>query len=84
MGDLSDFQRGHTVVAHLAEASVTKTATLSGVSRAVVSTVTTAHTNHGKTSSAMRNGGRKPKLSERDCHTLKGLCLQITELLQQR
>jgi hypothetical protein len=62
MGDLSDFQKGQTVVAHLAEAPVTKTATLSGVSRAPVSKVTTAYTNHAKTSSAMRNGGRKPNL----------------------
>jgi len=29
------------------------------------------HTYHGKTSSAKRNSGRKQKLSERDCHTLK-------------
>ena len=31
----------------------------------------TAYTNHGKTSSAKRNNGRKPKLSERDRRTLK-------------
>jgi hypothetical protein len=31
----------------------------------------TPYTNHGKTSSAERNCGRQPKLSERDCHTLK-------------
>jgi len=29
------------------------------------------YTNHGRTSSAKRNSGRIPKLSERDCHTLK-------------
>jgi transposase len=71
MGDLSNFQRGQTVGAHLAGTSVTKTATLFSVSRATVSKVMRAYTNHGKTSSAKRNGGRKPKLSERDCHTLK-------------
>jgi hypothetical protein len=31
----------------------------------------TAYTNHGKTSSARRNSDWKPKLSERDRHTLK-------------
>jgi len=36
MGDFSDFQRGQIVVAHLAGASVTKTATLLGVLNAEV------------------------------------------------
>jgi len=49
MGGLSDFQRGRTVDARLAGASVTTTATLLGVSRAPVSKVMTAYTNHGKT-----------------------------------
>jgi hypothetical protein len=31
----------------------------------------TSYTYHGKTSSAKRNNGQKPKLSERDDHTLK-------------
>jgi hypothetical protein len=31
----------------------------------------TAYTYHGKTSSANRNSGRIPKLSERGCHKLK-------------
>ena len=39
--------------------------------RAAVSKVTTTYTNHGRTSSAKRNSGRKPKLSEMDCCTLK-------------
>ena len=46
-------------------------ATLLGVSRAAVSKVMMAYTNRGKTSSAKRNSGRKPKLSERDRRTLK-------------
>jgi len=36
MGDLSDFQNGQIVGARLAGASVTKTSTLLGVSRAAV------------------------------------------------
>jgi hypothetical protein len=71
MGDLSDHERGQTVGARLTAASVTKTATLFSVYRAAVSKIVTAHTNHGKTLSTRRNSGQKPKLSERDCHTLK-------------
>ena len=44
---------------------------LFSVSRAAVSKVMTAYTTHGKTSSAMKNVGQKPKLSERYCSTLK-------------
>jgi predicted transcriptional regulator len=56
MGDLSDFQRGQIVGARLAGASVTKTATLLGVSRAAVSKGYD-DTHHGRTSSAERNSG---------------------------
>jgi predicted transcriptional regulator len=59
MGDLSDFERGQIVGGRLAEATVTKTATLLGVSRATVSKVMSAYTNHGKTTSAKRNSGRE-------------------------
>jgi transposase len=59
MVDLSDFKSGQIVGAHLAGASVTKMATLLCVSRAAISKVMTAYTNHGKTSSAKRNGGQK-------------------------
>jgi predicted transcriptional regulator len=64
MGYLSDFERGWIVGACLAGASVTKTATLLGVLRATVSKVMSAHTNHGKTTSAKRNSGRKSTLTE--------------------
>jgi hypothetical protein len=57
MGDLSDFERGQIFGARLAGASVTKTVTLLGVSRATVSEVMSAYTNNGKTTSAKRNSG---------------------------
>ena len=56
---------------HLAGASVIKTATLLGASRAAASKVMMKYTSHGRTSSAKRNSGQKPKLSEMDRHTLK-------------
>jgi predicted transcriptional regulator len=65
MGDLSDFERGQINVAHLAGASVTKTAKLLGVSRATVSKVIMAYTNHGKTTSLKRNSGQNSTLTER-------------------
>jgi transposase len=64
MGDLSDFERGQIVGARLAEVSATETVTLLGVSRATVSEVMSAYTNHGKTTSAKRNSGRKSTLAE--------------------
>jgi transposase len=71
MEDLSDFQRGQIVGAHLAGASVSKTATLLGVCRAAVPKIKTTYANNGRTSSPERNSGQKPKLSERDRSTLK-------------
>jgi len=61
MGDFSDFQRGQIVGVHLAGASVNKTATLLGGSKAAVSKVMTTYTYQGRTSSAKRNSGRKNK-----------------------
>jgi len=71
MGDVLDFQRWQIVGVHLAGASVTKMTTSLGVSRAAVSKVMKLYTNYKKTSLAKGNSGWKPKLSERDCHTLK-------------
>ena len=76
MGGLSEFQRGQIVGARLAGASVTKKATLLGVSREAVSKV--------MTSSAKRNSGRKQTRSERNCRTLKKMASKIVELLQER
>jgi len=44
MGDFSDFQRGQVFGVHLTGASVSKTATLLGVSRAAVSRVIKIYT----------------------------------------
>jgi predicted transcriptional regulator len=52
--------------ARLAGASVTKTSTLLGVSRAIVSKVMSACTNHVTTTSAKRDSGRKSELIERN------------------
>jgi transposase len=68
--EMSDFQTRQIFGARFAAAYVNETALL-GVSRAVVFKVMTAYTNHGKTSSAERNSGRKPKLSERDRRKMK-------------
>jgi len=67
---LSDFQRGKIIGAHLAGAFVIISANLLGVSREAVSKAMTSYTNHEKTSLAERNGGRKPKLSGKDCRLL--------------
>ena len=70
-GTLLRFSKRTDSCAHLAVASVTKMATLLGVSIAAVSKVMTTYTNHGRTPSARRNSCQKPKLSERDHCTLK-------------
>jgi predicted transcriptional regulator len=59
MRDLSDFERGQIAGAQLAGASVIKTATLLGVSRATVSKIISAYTNHGKTTVGKINTDRK-------------------------
>ena len=64
MPDLSDFQRGQIVGAHMAGASITETARILGVSRNTVSKVITAFEREGKTYSAKHRSGRKSKLSE--------------------
>jgi len=65
MENLSDFQRRQSVCVHLASASVTK--------RPLRSSSKDCDDMHKweKTSSAKRNSGQKPKLSERDHRTLK-------------
>jgi transposase len=68
---LSDFAKGQIIGARLAGASVIKTATLLGVSRATVSKVIFAYTNHGKTTSGKRNSGRRSTLTERGHRKLR-------------
>jgi predicted transcriptional regulator len=53
-GKWFDFERGQVIGMCLAGASVTKTATLLGVSRATVSKAMSAYKNHGKTTSPKR------------------------------
>jgi transposase len=50
---------------------MTKPATLLGVSRASFSEIMSAYTNHGKTTSAKRNSGRKSTRTERDRRILR-------------
>jgi hypothetical protein len=57
MGDFSGFQREQIVGVHLVGASVTKTATLRGVSRAAVCKVMMKYTSCGRSSTAKRNSG---------------------------
>jgi transposase len=59
IGDLFGFQRVYIYVACLGGVSVTKAATLFGVSRATVSNVMSAYMNRGKTTSARKGTGRK-------------------------
>jgi hypothetical protein len=68
---LSNFEGEQIVGVHLAGAPVINTATLLGESRATVSKVMLAYTNHGKTTSADRNCGQKSTLTERDHHILR-------------
>jgi transposase len=68
---LFDFEIGQIIGAHLAAASMTKTAPLLGVSRATVSKFISAYADHGKTTSAKRNSGRKSTLTERDRRKLR-------------
>jgi predicted transcriptional regulator len=84
MGDLSDFERGQIAGTRLAGASVTKTATLLGVSRATVSKVMLVYTNHGKTTSAKRNNELKSTLTEINHCKLGRIVSKITQLLPHK
>ena len=70
---MADFQRDQILGAHMAGASVTKTAESFGVTRSTVSKVMTAFEKEGKTSSLKQSSGRKRKLSDRDYLTLMQL-----------
>jgi transposase len=75
--DSSNFERGQIIGAHLAGASVTKTATLLGVSRVTVSKVMMeANTNNEKTTSAKRNSRQKLTMMEIDDHILRRTVLK--------
>jgi transposase len=82
MGELSDFETGQMVGARLAGASVTKTATLLGVLKETVSKVMSAYANHGKTTSAKRDSGRKSALTERDCRRLRRIVWKNHKIIE--
>jgi uncharacterized cupin superfamily protein len=72
MGDLSNFETGQILGAHLAVASVTSTTTLLGVSRTTVSNIMSAYTNHGKATPVKR--------TEKDCfEKSQKTAAQVTE-----
>ena len=72
MGDLSDSESGQTVGCEFSWSVCNYNGRLMmGVSSAAVVEVMAACTDHGETSPAEGNSGRKPKLSERDRCTLK-------------
>jgi hypothetical protein len=58
MGGLSDFERGQMFGVHLAEAYMTKAATLLGTLRVTASKVMSAYTNHGETTSTRGTLGK--------------------------
>ena len=70
MGDISEFKRGQIVGACLTGASVTRTASLCGVSRATGSRVRSAYHLEGQTTSNRSNCRCKRKLSEKDVWVL--------------
>jgi hypothetical protein len=57
MENFSNFERGQIIGAHLARASVMKTAILLGALRVSVSKVMLAYTAYEKTTSVKRNSG---------------------------
>ena len=71
MGEQSHFQKGQIVGARSAATSLTKWPLHQLYPEQQFARLVTAYTDHGKTSSADRNCGRKPKLSERESRKLK-------------
>jgi hypothetical protein len=74
MGDSSNFERREIVGSRLVAASCDKAATLLGASRATVSEVMSAYTNHESTTSVKRNSGvkfntdrKRSSYIEKDC-----------------
>jgi hypothetical protein len=78
MGDSPDFEKGQLVGARLTGASVTITAML-GVSRATVSKVTSGCMNHGKSTSAKRNGGAKINTDRKGSSYIEKDCFEKSQ-----
>jgi predicted transcriptional regulator len=81
---LSGFERGQIIGAHLAGASVTKTATLLEVSQAAVSKVILAYTYHVKTAQQRGTVGEKQHCQKEIIEHSEGLLQKNIPLLQHR
>jgi hypothetical protein len=69
MGDLSDFSKRTDCWCAFSCSICNQDGHCIRCSRAPVSKVLTAHTNHGNASLAKRNSGQKPKLGDTDRHS---------------
>lgn len=84
MRDISEFKSGQIIGVHLAGISVTRTASLCGVSRATVFRVMSAYYNEGWSTSNRSNCRRKRKLSERDVQVLTWIVSKKEEWVKKK
>lgn len=79
MSDLTNFQKGQMEGARHAGVTVTETSQLIGLSKQMISNVTAACTQGGKTSVEKQNSGQKQQLSEIDRRILKRIKMSKKE-----